>query len=90
MQDAVRDAPATIVIAVVYARVARKYGEDRAPRYVHLEAGHAAQNVLLQAVALNLVAVPIGAFDDGGVQDVLALSRDYEPLYLIPVGKGKR
>ncbi len=86
-QDAVRRAPATIVIAAVYARTARKYGEERAPRYVHLEAGHAAQNVLLQAVALGLGAVPIGAFYDDEVARVLALPAEYAPLYLIPVGR---
>lgn len=79
-------APAVIVIAAVYARTTRKYGEERSPRYVHLEAGHVAQNILLQAVALNLGAVTIGAFLDDQVQPVLALSLDQEPLYLIPVG----
>ena len=75
-----------IVITAVYARTAQKYGEERSPRYVHLEAGHAAQNVLLHAVALNLGAVPIGAFEDNQVQQVLALPSDQQPLYLIPVG----
>jgi SagB-type dehydrogenase family enzyme len=85
-QDPVRQAPAVFVIAAVYERTAQKYGGGRSPRYVHLEAGHAAQNLLLQAVALGLGAVPIGAFDDGGVQEALALPTDHEPLYLIPVG----
>ena len=80
------NAPAVIVIAAVYARTAAKYGEERSPRYVHLEAGHAAQNVLLQAVALNLGAVPIGAFEDEQVKQALALPSDQQPLYLIPVG----
>ena len=75
-----------IVIAAVIARTAQKYGEERSPRYVHLEAGHAAQNVLLQAVALNLGAVPIGAFVDDDVKRVLALPPDQQPLYLIPIG----
>ena len=85
-QDAVADAPATIVIAAVYARTASKYGNERSPRYVHLEAGHAAQNILLQAVALELGAVPIGAFDDDHVKKALQLPDDQEPLYLIPTG----
>ncbi len=59
---------------------------DRAERYVQLEAGHAAQNVLLQAVSLGLGAVPIGAFHDAEVQEVLGLPPQHEPLYLIPVG----
>lgn len=85
-QDAVRQAPAVFVIAAVYERTAAKYGAERSPRYVHLEAGHAAQNLLLQAVALGLGAVPIGAFHDEQVQEALGLPPDHEPLYLIPVG----
>lgn len=85
-QSSVADAPAVIVIAAVYARTAQKYGQTRSSRYVALEAGHAAQNVLLQAVALSLGAVPVGAFDDVRVQGVLELPADHQPLYLIPVG----
>lgn len=84
-QEAVYQAPAVFVIAAVYQRTAIKYGE-RAERYVKLEAGHAAQNVLLQATALGLGAVPIGAFYDEQVQSVLGLPQEHEPLYLIPVG----
>lgn len=85
-QSSVAGAPAVIVIAAVYARTAKKYGQTRSERYVALEAGHAAQNVLLQAVALSLGAVPVGAFDDARVQGVLGLPADHQPLYLIPVG----
>ena len=84
-QDCVGGAPVVFAIAAVVARTAAKYG-DRAERYVTLEAGHAAQNVLLQAVVLDLAAVPAGAFDDGQVARVLALPPDEDPLYLIPVG----
>ena len=84
-QDWVRDAPAVFVITAVYERTAVKYG-DRAPRYVHLEAGHAAENLLLQAVALGLGGVPVGAFHDDKVQAALDLPEDQAPLYLIPVG----
>jgi len=87
-QEAIRDAPALIVISAVYERTTGKYGDIRGARYVHMEAGHAAQNVLLQAVALGLAAVPIGAFHDDEVGDVLRLPDDYEPIYLIPVGRG--
>jgi SagB-type dehydrogenase family enzyme len=85
-QAAVRQAPAVFIVTAVYERTEQKYGPRRSPRYVHLEAGHAAQNLLLQAVALGLCAVPIGAFDEAGVQGVLGLPSDHEPLYLIPVG----
>ena len=77
------------VVAAVYERTARKYGQERSPRYVHLEAGHAAQNLLLQAVALDLGAVPVGAFDDAGVRTALSLPADHQPLYLIPAGHSR-
>jgi SagB-type dehydrogenase family enzyme len=89
-QECVGEAPLTVVLAAVVARTAGKYGRTRAPRYVHLEAGHAAQNILLQAVALGLGAVPVGAFDDEDVQAVLHLPADHEPLYLICVGHPRR
>lgn len=85
-QDPILEAPLVLVIAAVYERTQAKYGSERSPRYVHLEAGHAAQNVLLQATALDLGAVPIGAFYDADVQAVLGLPEDHEPLYLIPIG----
>jgi SagB-type dehydrogenase family enzyme len=84
-QEALRQAPAVFVVTAVYERTEAKYGE-RAERYVHLEAGHAAQNLLLQAVALDLGAVPVGAFYDDQVVDVLGLPSDHRPLYLVPVG----
>lgn len=85
-QEAVSQAPAVFVITAVYARTAQKYGEQLGPRYAHLEAGHTAQNILLQAVALDLGAVPIGAFQDADVKGALALPSDQQPLYLVPVG----
>ncbi len=85
-QEAVREAPAVFVISAVYSRTAQKYGNARTPRYVHMEAGHAAQNLLLEAVALGLGAVPIGAFNDAQVQKVLGLPTEEQPLYLIPAG----
>ena len=77
------------VITAIYERTARKYGDARSPRYVHMEAGHAAQNLLLQAVALGLGAVPIGAFHDAQIQKVLGLPAEEQPLYLIPVGHAR-
>lgn len=85
-QACVREAPAVFVIAAVYERTARKYS-NRAERYVKMEAGHACQNLLLQATALGLAAVPVGAFHDDQIQRILALPKNHEPLYLIPVGR---
>lgn len=83
-QTAVRDAPAVLVITAVYDRTTGKYGE-RGIRYVDMEAGHAAENVYLQAGSLGIGTVSIGAFHDGGVQGILLLGEE-EPLYLMPLG----
>jgi SagB-type dehydrogenase family enzyme len=84
-QACTREAPAVVVMAAVYERTSGKYGQ-RAERYIAMEAGHAAQNILLQATALGLGAVPVGAFYDERVQKALGLPGDQRPLYLIPVG----
>jgi len=84
----VGQAPATFVIATVMARTERKYGR-RAGRYVWMEVGHSGQNLLLQAAALNLGAVPVGAFDDERVAQALSLPADHARAYLIPVGTPK-
>ena len=84
-QKSISEAPVDIVITAIYERTTLKYG-NRGIRYVHMEAGHTCQNILLEATALGLGAVPIGAFSDTNVQKVLNLPEDYIPLYVIPVG----
>jgi nitroreductase len=42
--------------------------------------------LLLEAVALGLGGVLIGAFNDKEVERALSLPADQKPLYLIPVG----
>jgi SagB-type dehydrogenase family enzyme len=85
-QASIREAPAVIVLAGVYARTRGRYG-DRTERYVHMEAGHVGQNIALQAVALGLGTVMIGAFQDQEVARVLGMAPDEDPLYIIPVGR---
>ena len=84
-QNWIAEAPAMIVIAAVVRRTRLKYGE-RGERYVPIEAGHAAQNVCLQAVALGLGTTLVGAFADAEVKRLLGLTEE-EPLLLVPVGK---
>lgn len=87
-QRFVADAPLSIVITAVFSRTEARYG-GRARRYVHIEAGHAAQNIHLQAVALGLGSVPVGAFSDSEVKSVLDIPGEHEPVYIIPVGYEK-
>jgi SagB-type dehydrogenase family enzyme len=85
-QRSLKSAPMVLIVCAVYERVTIKYGE-RGVRYVHMEVGHAAQNVCLQAVALDLNTVVIGAFHDSEVKKVVGTAEDEHPLYLIPVGR---
>lgn len=84
-QAVVDEAPAVFVLAAVVERTAAKY-RRRAERYVFLEAGHAAQNLLLQATALGLGGVPIGAFDDDALTRALGLGGSERAVYVIPIG----
>lgn len=84
-QSAVKKGAVCLVIGAVYDRTAAKYG-SRARRYVHMESGHAAQNIYLQAFALDLGTVAIGAFEDERVKRVMGMKEDEFPLYIMPVG----
>lgn len=85
-QSSVKDAPCVLVFSAVYERTTKRYGE-RGNRYVHMETGHAGQNVHLQAVSLGLGTVVVGAFDDKQVKRVIDMPKEENPLYLMPVGK---
>lgn len=86
-QRFIAEAPCTFAISAVFERTTRRYGERGRSRYVPMDVGHAAQNLLLEAVALGLAGVPVGAFDDAAVREVLRLPRQEEPLYLLPIGR---
>jgi SagB-type dehydrogenase family enzyme len=85
-QSCVREGAASLIITAVYERTTGKYGE-RGIRYVYIEAGHAAQNVCLQATAMGLGLVTVGAFDDEQITGLLGLPADESPLYVIPFGR---
>ena len=85
-QRPVERAPAIFLFSAVYERITAKYGR-RGVRYVDMEAGHSAQNLCLQAVALDLKSVVIGAFQDEAIRQVAMLPADEAPLYLVPVGR---
>lgn len=87
-QSCIERGAINIVIAAVYERTAHKYGE-RAVRYVHMEVGHAAQNIYLQGVALELGTVVVGAFDDSRVKKTLLMDADEYPLCIMPVGRAR-
>ena len=85
-QSCVNDGAALLVFCAVPERTTRKYGQ-RGIRYVDMEAGHAAQNVFLQATALGIGAVVVGAFDDAQVQQIMGTAEGEHALYMMPVGR---
>lgn len=85
-QGFIANAPIDIVICALYIRTSHRYGR-RGERYVHMEVGHVGENIQLQAIALGLATVEIGAFDDEEVRKVLRLQEQIKPLYIMPIGK---
>ena len=85
-QEWVNEGAAGIVLAAVYERTTGKYGE-LGIEYVLMEAGHAAENLLLQATALGLGSVPVTGFHRDEAQEALGLPEDVEPLYIVPLGR---
>ncbi|MGV7928174.1 MAG: SagB/ThcOx family dehydrogenase [Spirochaetota bacterium] len=84
-QKCVRNGAASIIIAAVFDRATGKYAR-RGIQYASMEAGHAAQNIYLQAVALGLGTVAIGAFQDDRVKYAARMRENETPLYIMPVG----
>jgi SagB-type dehydrogenase family enzyme len=84
-QASVKSAPLDIVITAVLQRTKDRFAA-RAERFATLEAGHVAQNIHLQAVALGLGSVSVGGYDDQVVANTLKLPAGETPLYIIPVG----
>ena len=86
-QEFIHQASAVIILTCVARRIEERYGKSRGARYIAMESGHAAQNVMLQAVALGLASVPIGAFQDAQLTKVLNLKPEERPLYMLAVGR---
>ncbi|MDH5732452.1 MAG: nitroreductase family protein [Candidatus Bathyarchaeota archaeon] len=59
---------------------------ENALRFVHIEAGHATQNLILQAVSFGLGVCTITSYQVATVYEVLKLSRDHRPIYILPIG----
>ena len=86
MQDWTKQAGLILIVAANYARTTVKYG-DRGRRYVAIEAGHAVQNVYLQAVTLGFGATEVGAFRDAAVAALINLPADQQPVTSVVVGR---
>ena len=87
-QDFIAVAPVSIIFAAVMSLTTASYGE-RGIRYVYIDLGHAAQNIYLQASAMGLGTVAVGAYQDSKVAEILSLSKEESPLYIMPIGLPK-
>ncbi len=85
-QECVSGAAVTMVISACFDRTTSQY-ENHGMMYVYMEAGHAAQNVHLQAVAMGLGSVPVGAFNNDLVERIIDCPGNEEVIYLISVGR---
>jgi len=86
-QEMIAEAPACLLYTAVYSRNTRRYGKRGSERYVCMDLGHSAQNVYLQAEALQLGTCAVGAFNDRAVRAVMQLQKNEVPLYIMPIGK---
>lgn len=85
-QESLATAAVNVVLAAVFERVTRKYG-DRGMRFVYMEAGHISQNIYLQSVSLGLGSVAIGAFSDRKMNQLIGMDGVKEAvIYLQSVG----
>ncbi len=82
-QEMLAEAPASLVMVAHYERTTGRYGE-RGYRYVHMDTGYMSQNIYLQAEALSMATVAVGAFDDIEVSKVLGV--EGAPLMIMPIG----
>lgn len=87
-QRFIAEAPMVLIITGEYERTTKKYGE-RGRQYVHMEAGHAAQNIYLQVESLGLGTVTVGAFDEQEIIKILSLPESHQPLYVMPIGHSR-
>lgn len=84
-QTCIGEGSINIIIAGISSRTSWKYG-PRTERYVAMEAGAAAQNILLTATALGFGSVLVGAFEDNAVARVARLPKESVPYAIIPIG----
>ena len=85
-QHWIKDSAAILIFSAIAKKTTWKYGQ-RGIRYIHIEVGHSAQNVFLQAQSLGIEAAVVGAMDGERIKAILKLSTEEEVLYLMPVGR---
>jgi protease I len=85
MPESVAGAACSIVLAGSIRKVSERF-PDKARTFIYLEAGHIAQNIQLQAAALDLGSVAIAGFDTANVRKTCRLPRNLDPIYIVSIG----
>lgn len=83
--ESISGAACDIIVAGNFRNLTERF-KDNSRTYMYMEAGHIAQNILLQAVSLDLGAVPVGGFDKNQLRKACSLRKTLDPLYIICVG----
>ncbi|MBD3192805.1 MAG: SagB/ThcOx family dehydrogenase [Candidatus Heimdallarchaeota archaeon] len=86
-KEAIKIAPITIILTADNQNALEPTPiMENALRFVHLEAGHATQNLILQAVALELGVCTMTSYQINRVYQILDLPLEHRPIYLLPIG----
>ncbi|MCE8428954.1 MAG: SagB/ThcOx family dehydrogenase [Candidatus Methanoperedens sp.] len=86
-QDFIRKSAVTFIWVADAYRMKWRYGE-RGYRYLHLDAGHACQNLYLSAGSLDCGVCAVAAFSDDQLNDLLELDGVNQfVIYIATVGK---
>lgn len=86
-QSQVKKCNVTFLFVAVVERMKYRYGE-RGYRYLHIDAGHAGQNLYLAAENIGCGVCAIAAFEDEELNSILDLDgEEHFVIYLLTVGK---
>lgn len=88
-QNSMKNPAGVIVITGDMAKMANAYGGISHDKEVYLEAGHATQNIYLQAESLKLGLVALSNFDDSTIRNIITIPEGETIIYLIPFGQIK-
>jgi SagB-type dehydrogenase family enzyme len=85
-EDWRKGSPAVFIITGVFERTDKVPGQDLS-RFVYIEAGTSAENLLLEVVSLGLGSTYTAGFDENKTKEYLGLSLGEEPIGVLPVGR---
>lgn len=86
-QKFIEQASFSVIITGDFKKTKQRYS-TRGERYVFMEAGHACQNMSIEATNQHLGTVVIGAFRDIEISELLNLG-DWFPIAVMPFGYDK-